>query len=404
MASVSGLNRPALFAAALFVGVQVLASLACASTVANWRHEEGTVGSIVPDGANTVLDSSGNGNHMQTFRSAFAPFTAATYSSIVPALPLRSGQANTKSLDFGPMPTIGMEDGGDPDNNNNALNDDNYTTPDKPGNNPVFGALTVELAFNMHAVGGFQALMGHDGRPLGDAPGEDNNPVPPLKIMVRGDDFPPPGSGIPNQLFVEWVDGDGTLNTDDHFLAGGETIQPDHWYQVAFTLTASTAELWVSEDSGPYVLKDSSTGDYIGADGRVLVSEPLGWSVGRGMYNNNPADWANAIIDEVKISDTALTASEFEFLAPTPSNADFDGNGMVDGRDFLIWQRSQGGAGDHSVGDANGDNTVTGDDLAIWKSQFGSSAVTAVPEPVSWMLAAAGLIACLRVRKRKLGK
>ena len=59
-----------------------------------------------------MLDSTGNGNHMQTFNPTF---TSATYSSTVSPVPLRSGLPNTLSLDFGP----GGDDGG--------LNDDNFT-------------------------------------------------------------------------------------------------------------------------------------------------------------------------------------------------------------------------------------------------------------------------------------
>jgi hypothetical protein len=131
------------------------------------------------------------------------------------------------------------------------------------------------------------------------------------------------------------------------------------------------------------------------------VSDPTPWSVGRGMFNNGVTDWSNAIIDEVKISDTALTPSQFEFVAPTASNADFDGNGTVDGRDFLIWQRGQGGAGGHSAGDANGDNTVNAADLAIWKSQFGSSALSAVPEPGAAVLLILGLSTAVASARRR---
>lgn len=61
----------------------VVAYPASAADVAYWRHEEGPVGQIVPGGPDTVLDASGNGNHMQTFASSVAPFTAATYTSNV---------------------------------------------------------------------------------------------------------------------------------------------------------------------------------------------------------------------------------------------------------------------------------------------------------------------------------
>jgi hypothetical protein len=146
--------------------------------------------------------------------------------------------------------------------------------------------------------------LGKDGKPLGDTPGEDDSPVPPFKILIRGDDFP---GGVPNQLFVEWIDGDGTLNGDVHFLASGETVLPNTWYHVAVTINANDAQLWVAGETGPYALKNSITGDFAGPGGEVLVSEPLGWTIGRGMFNNGVADWADAHIDEARISYGALT-------------------------------------------------------------------------------------------------
>ena len=83
----------------------------------------------------------------------------------------------------------------------------------------------MEVAFRMDTVAGYQAIMGKDGKPLGDAAGEDNSPVPPFKVLIRGDDFP---GGVPNQLFIEWIDGDGTLNSDVHFLDSGETVRANH--------------------------------------------------------------------------------------------------------------------------------------------------------------------------------
>ena len=59
-------------------------------------------------------------------------------------------------------------------------------------------------------------------------------------------------------------------------------------------------------------------------------------------------------------------------------SADFDGNQVVDGKDFLIWQRGFGGVGSQTTGDANGDLAVNGDDLTIWKNQFGGTAISAI--------------------------
>jgi hypothetical protein len=88
-----------------------------------------------------------------------------------------------------------------------------------------------------------------------------------------------------------------------------------------------------------------------------------------------------------------------------PDTADFDNDGDVDGRDFLLWQRGFGVPdavlGD---GDADGDNDVDGDDLVIWQNQYGEpghlAAATAVPEPSTAIML---LAACssLLVRKRR---
>jgi hypothetical protein len=293
-----------IYASLAVLGLGIAAGAgASADPVAYWRHEEGSAGALIAGGPNTVVDSTGNGNHMQTFDPAF---TSGTYTSTVSPVPLRSGLSNTLSLDFGP----GGDDAG--------LNDDNFTAGDKPVNAAPFTAMTVEVAFRMDTVAGYQAILGKDGKPLGNAAGEDDSPVPPFKILVRGDDFP---DAIPNQLFVEWVDGDGTLNSDTHFLASRRTVVPNQWYHVAVTIDADEAALWVAGETGAYELLDSITGDFAGPSGNVLVADPGTWTIGRGMFNNSIADWTDALIDEVRISNDALAPSGFLFNAvPEPSS------------------------------------------------------------------------------------
>jgi hypothetical protein len=247
---------------------------------------------------------------MQTFNPTF---TSATYTTTVSPIPLRGGVPNTLALDFGP--------GGDDAGNN----DDNFTTAAKPISGQLFNAITVEAAFRMDTVAGYQAILGKDGKPLGNSPGEDDSPVPPFKVLIRGDDFP---GGVPNQLFVEWIDGDGTLNSDVHFLNSGTTIVPNQWYHIAVTINATEARLWVATGLFSYQALDFITGDFAGPLGNVIVEEPLGWSIGRGMFNNGVTDWADAIIDEVRISDVVLPVSQFLFV-PEPTGAALAGLGLA---------------------------------------------------------------------------
>lgn len=86
-------------------------------------------------------------------------------------------------------------------------------------------------------------------------------------------------------------------------------------------------------------------------------------------------------------------------------DADFDGDGDIDGADFLTWQRGVGGANgtDLADGNANGDAFIDGDDLAIWEAQFGTAtvAVGSVPEPSTALIALlAAPLALLTRRKR----
>jgi hypothetical protein len=88
-------------------------------------------------------------------------------------------------------------------------------------------------------------------------------------------------------------------------------------------------------------------------------------------------------------------------------NADFDADGDVDGRDFLIWQRGFGTPDAlRQDGNANPDvdGDVDGDDLIVWQSQYGETpplvSTVAVPEPAAGMLILTALGSLLAVRRR----
>ncbi len=92
-----------------------------------------------------------------------------------------------------------------------------------------------------------------------------------------------------------------------------------------------------------------------------------------------------------------------------PDNADFDGDGDVDGADFLAWQRGFGTSGNATLaqGDANGDGDVNALDLAIWQAQYGTlselqTLAAQVPEPSSIGLVIVSLLAAGGSRRQVL--
>jgi hypothetical protein len=98
------------------------------------------------------------------------------------------------------------------------------------------------------------------------------------------------------------------------------------------------------------------------------------------------------------------------FTATAIPSADFDGDGDVDGGDFLAWQRGLGkpvGAM-HAEGDADRDGDVDAADLTHWRSSFsapatfaGETASAVVPEPATALLALCVLTATIAAQRGK---
>lgn len=94
-------------------------------------------------------------------------------------------------------------------------------------------------------------------------------------------------------------------------------------------------------------------------------------------------------------------------VAPPTLSGDYDDDGVVDGNDFLIWQRELDVRGD-SAADGNEDDRVDEDDLALWGDHFGgiragAAAAVAVPEPGAFAIVATAVIATVRRRRRRQG-
>jgi hypothetical protein len=94
-------------------------------------------------------------------------------------------------------------------------------------------------------------------------------------------------------------------------------------------------------------------------------------------------------------------------LTAEPASADFDNDGAVDADDLTRWKNGFGVDSSHMQGDANGDGNVDGGDFLIWQRQLGGPppavvSTVATPEPSTLLIATPPLVAlAARLRKRR---
>jgi hypothetical protein len=151
---------------------------------------------------------------------------------------------------------------------------------------------------------------------------------------------------------------------------------------------------------------------------------PDGWATVSGIIaGTSTVNDGDHTIDSIILRNTAAPATSTfyvdfialnregfveELLEPGPEgDADFDGDGDIDGADLLVWQRNVGAGGqsNNDLGDADANGTVETADLEIWKDQFTAgagtvAAVGAIPEPASLGLIAAAMLVSPAMRRR----
>jgi hypothetical protein len=121
----------------------------------------------------------------------------------------------------------------------------------------------------------------------------------------------------------------------------------------------------------------------LGDQFQVLTASSI---TGAMTFDFSAAPLASGLGWGVALSPTSLSL----VVIPSGIQGDFNASGLVDGADFLLWQR--GGS----------PNPLSSGDLALWKSNFGASfsatsTTSAIPEPRSLLLAA---MTCIVIRRR----
>jgi len=141
--------------------------------------------------------------------------------------------------------------------------------------------------------------------------------------------------------------------------------------------------------------------------GADLVTQDMGQDLPLGSRSINgiviaqrQAGGANVIVDELRVGTTWASVTPTSF---TPTG-DFNGDGKVDGEDYLTWQGNYGQVeATLAQGDANDDKVVDDVDFDIWKSEFGLTnlafvAGSPVPEPLA--LASCAVLVVVRLLPR----
>lgn len=272
-----------------------------AGTVAYWRFEEGPADSqmVHHSGANgvwsaDVADSSGNGNALSVWTSE--SFAGYGYRSDVPFQVTDKGEINRYSV---------KNTGGLPGMWNESLAG---WTPEQ---------FTIEASFKPEN-GGWRTIVGRDSRGAGTQGGADGNAAS-LYFQLQ------PG----NRVAITFQDVAGyshTARSEENAVVGFDwPTDPDgllgRWYSMSGVSDGKTLSLFLNDlAAGTGYQLVAQTDLTLSGSANTAFTPGLGsgsdwsagnFSVGRGMYNGGHGDRAYGYIDEVRLTDGALSVDQF---------------------------------------------------------------------------------------------
>jgi hypothetical protein len=262
--------------------------------------------------------------------------------------------------------------------NTQALDMPNETTPDDTGVPTTTNLWSIVMDVKFPALSPFTSLFDSDSPASADG-----------EYFIRDDSEGDVG------LF-------GSLGISGQYAG---VFEANKWTRVAVTVDGSDGLYTVKGYIDGVLASTSTTGS--APNGRAAITDVL--HIFGDEDNETAAGLINslAFYDEV-LSDAAIAAlgaaSATGIPVPVVNDADFDNNGVVDGADFLRWQRGFGTSGTNAQGDADGNGVINAADLVIWKASYGgapaAAAVGAVPEPASLAMLTVGAFATIGLRRR----
>ena len=248
------------------------------SPIAYWRFEEGIDGVHQSNNDDYYVDSSGNGNDMST---DIIPTLSRATNDVPFATVPQTGAANTMARLFTASPqnigTFAKQTGG------NVVDTYDYS-----------GDFTVETMIKSFDTA-WNVIVGRDGEP--DFPTQRH---PPFTIQSQAD----------STLQAKIMDSTKAVTT----LHSSFNHAADVWYRIAYVCQGGTnVKLYIAQEGETsYDLEDEAT--IVGG----MIGGNFPWTVGRGMYDGDIRDGVNGIVDEVRISDSALLPSQFLGVVPEP--------------------------------------------------------------------------------------
>lgn len=145
---------------------------------------------------------------------------------------------------------------------------------------------TIEVSFCCTDIAMFRAILCKDGQPT-------ELPNSPFVIKL---------SPHAQKLLVETLDESGQWCG----LSSKNAIEPGIWYSVAVVNNGEQLELYLkSENDGEYELQAITS-----VKGGMIDSS-ANWAIGRGMSNGELVDPFYGLVDEIRISDVALSPDDF---------------------------------------------------------------------------------------------
>ena len=277
-----------------------------AATVAYWRFEEGPAYTQVshggqPDGVyyEGTADSSGNGYGLSVWAENWAGYE---YRNNGPEAVASGNNYSVKNSGGYPAMFTSTADG------------INSIEP---------AAFTIEASFKLEN-GGYKTIVGRDSQ--GSVTTGDLN----LAALYF--------QAVPNNgLAIKFCDVSGywheAIAPANSYVGFDWSTNPDGlntpWYSMAAVSDGSTLSLYLrfADAVSPWTLIAQTDMTLSGSPDTALTKgtgdggdwNAGDWSVGRGLYAGGHGDRAYGFLDEIRISDAALTTDEFLMVIPEPA-------------------------------------------------------------------------------------